>query len=169
MTTRKAAYSRGHRHNSSTYRSGLEESNAKHLQALGVDSAYEAYEIEYIVPASKHKYTPDFVLPNGIVIETKGVWDAEDRRKHLLLKEQYPQLDIRFVFNRSKQKLYKGSKTTYGKFCEQHCIKYADKLIPTEWVKEGPKNMAFKDASKASDGAVLINKAERRLRKRTKD
>lgn len=143
MTTRRAAYSRARRHNSHTYRSGLEEVNANHLQALGVTPNYEAYEIEYTVPESKHRYTPDFVLPNGIVIETKGVWDAEDRRKHLLIKQQYPQLDIRFVFNRSKSPLYKGSKTTYAKFCEQHSIKYADKLIPKEWLKEGPKKLDF--------------------------
>lgn len=139
MTTRAAVYSKRGRHNPSTYRSGLEQKNAEYLKSLDVASEYEAYEIEYTVPASKHKYTPDFVLPNGIIIETKGVWDAEDRRKHLLLKAQYPQLDIRFVFNRSKARLYKGSKTTYGNFCEKNGIKYADKLIPKEWIQENPK------------------------------
>lgn len=145
-----------------TYRSGLEKKNDEYLKSLDIPSNYEAYEIAYEIPATKHKYTPDFVLPNGIIIETKGVWDAEDRRKHLLIKEQYPDLDIRFVFNRSKTPLYKGSKTTYAKFCEQHCIKYADKLIPTEWINEDPKSMSFGRSS------GLINKAERRKRKTAK-
>lgn len=156
MTTRSAVYSKKRRHNSGTYRSGLEKTNDEYLKSLGVASNYEAYEIEYTVPASTHRYTPDFVLPNGIIIETKGVWDAEDRRKHLLIKEQHPQLDIRFVFNRSKSPLYKGSKTTYGTYCEQHCIKYADKLIPTEWIKEEPKSLSFRKST------GLINKSARR-------
>jgi len=92
--------------------------------------------LTYRVPESIHRYTPDFVLPNGIIIETKGVWDATDRQKHLLIREQYPKLDIRFVFTRSKSRLYKGSKTTYGTFCEKYDIKYADKQIPLEWLKE---------------------------------
>lgn len=136
MTTRRAAYSKFKRHNFRTYRSGLEVANAEHLKKLGVSTNYESYEIAYTIPESKHTYTPDYVLPNGIVIETKGVWDAEDRKKHLLLREQYPQLDIRFIFSRSKTPIYKGSKTTYGTFCEKHGILYADKLIPKEWLKE---------------------------------
>lgn len=95
MTTRKAAYSYKRRHNPGTYRSGLEELNSKLLMSFSIEPKYEQYYLEYVVPESKHKYTPDFVLPNGIIIETKGVWDAEDRKKHLLIKEQHPNLDIR--------------------------------------------------------------------------
>lgn len=135
-TTRKAVYSTYGRHDSRTYRSGLEENVAKSLEDKGLNCGYEEYYVEYEVPASKHRYTPDFVLPNGIVIETKGVWDAEDRKKHLLLREQYPDLDIRFVFSRVKTPIYKGSVTTYGMFCKKHGIKYAEKEIPIEWLNE---------------------------------
>lgn len=76
------------------------------------------------------------MLPNGIVIETKGVWDSEDRKKHVLIKQQYPDLDIRFVFSRSKTPIYKGSKTTYASFCEKYGFKYADKQIPESWIHE---------------------------------
>ena len=139
MTTRRACYSLARRHNSKTYRSGLEEDNASYLKSIGIDAEYEAHYIEYVVPASEHWYTPDFVLPNGIIIETKGVWDLDDRRKHLLIKDQHPDLDIRFVFSRSATPIYKGSKTTYASFCEKNGIKYADKKIPEEWLKEAPK------------------------------
>ena len=44
------------------------------------------YYIQYEKPATKHKYTPDFVLPNGIIIEAKGIFEREDRQKHLLIK-----------------------------------------------------------------------------------
>lgn len=136
MVTRRAAYSQFRRHCRATYRSGLEEEVGDFLTAHFGDNNYEKYKIKYIIPQSEHTYTPDFVLPNGIIIETKGVWDAEDRKKHLLIKEQYPELDIRFIFTRSKSPLYKGSKTTYASFCEQHNIKYADKKIPEEWLHE---------------------------------
>lgn len=141
MTTRAAAYSNTKRHNSSTYRSGLEKRVSAFLESFSIDPQYEENYLEYVIPESLHKYTPDFVLPNGIVIETKGVWDAQDRKKHLLIKEQHPELDIRFVFSRSKAPIYKGSKTTYASFCEKNGIQYADKQIPEEWIKEKNKEI----------------------------
>lgn len=154
MTTRKAAYSYMRRHNKGTYRSGLEEVNSDLLKSFFIDPKYEQFYLEYVVPESKHKYTPDFVLPNGIIIETKGIWDAEDRKKHLLIKQQHPELDIRFVFSRSKTPIYKGSKTTYASFCEANGYLYADKKIPEEWLKEAPKSIP--------DG-VLLNKNLRKV------
>lgn len=142
MTTRRAAYSKLGRHCSGTYRSGLEEKIAESLQAHSILPRYEESYLEYTIPESRHKYTPDFVLPNGIIIETKGIWDAEDRKKHLLIKEQHPELDIRFVFNRSKSPIYKGSMTTYASFCERYGFKYSDKVIPESWLKEKTKPIA---------------------------
>lgn len=118
------------------YRSGLEETVQKELKRLGVDAEYECFRIPYTVPASPHYYTPDFLLPNGIVIETKGRFTVEDRKKHLLIQAQYPDIDIRFVFSNSNNKLRKGSKTTYADWCEKNNFKYADKLIPKNWLYE---------------------------------
>ena len=142
MSSRSACYSKYKRHYKATYRSGLEEKVNDQLLAHNIDGLYEQHYLTYVIPESTHKYTPDFVLPNGIVIETKGVWDATDRQKHLLIREQYPTLDIRFIFSRSKTPLYKGSKTTYGAFCEKYGIKYADKLIPDAWFKEPTRKIA---------------------------
>ena len=61
---------------------------------------------------------------------------SEDRRKMRLVKEQNPELDIRFVFTRSSSKINKGSKTTYADWCSRYGFKYADKLIPEEWLNE---------------------------------
>lgn len=69
-------------------------------------------------------------------METKGRFTATDRKKHLLVKAQRPDLDIRFVFSNSRAKLNKGSKTTYADWCNKHGFLYADKLIPTEWLDE---------------------------------
>ncbi|WYW04272.1 endonuclease [Pseudomonas phage vB_PpuP-Kompost-2] len=123
------------------YRSGLEDRNAKHMEKLGVAFDFEQYHIKYVVPARDAKYIPDFVLRNGIIVETKGIWEVDDRKKHLLIREQYPEIDIRLVFSNSKSKIYKGSPTSYGDFCEKHGILYADKLIPSAWLKEKRKEI----------------------------
>ena len=79
------------------YRSGLELKVSDYLKELKVKFLYEAVKIEWEDLAYR-TYTPDFVLSNGIIIETKGQFIAADRRKHLAIKKQHPKLDIRFVF-----------------------------------------------------------------------
>lgn len=123
------------------YRSGLEAKNQEWLEKNGIKAEYETHYIPYTVPQSDHKYTPDFILPNGIVVETKGLFDADDRKKHMLVREQHPEVDIRFVFSSSRSKLYKGSPTSYATWCEKNGFQYADKFIPVEWLKEKTKSL----------------------------
>jgi len=120
------------------YRSGLEDRISEQLKAKSVLFKYEEFKIKYEVNEVR-TYTPDFELPNGIIIESKGRFVAADRKKHLLVKKQHPELDIRFVFSNSKNKINKGSKTTYAMWCEKNGFLYADKLIPEEWIKDGEK------------------------------
>lgn len=120
------------------YRSGLEEAISQQLDKMSIDGQYEQHKVLYVKPVTYHEYTPDFRLPNGIFVETKGRFVLEDRKKHLLIKSQHPELDIRFVFQNSKNKIRKGSKTTYADWCEKHGFKYADKAIPEDWVEEVP-------------------------------
>lgn len=115
------------------WRSGLEERVAKELTEAGVKYEYETQKIKYRVEEDR-TYTPDFILPNGIIVETKGRFMQADRKKHLLVKKQYPDYDIRFVFQNSRAKLYKGAKSTYGDWCDKHGFIYADKSIPKEWL-----------------------------------
>ena len=85
------------------YRSGLEDSTAEDLRGRRVGFTYEETKITYTKPASTHTYTPDFELSDsGIIVETKGRFLPDDRKKHLLIREQHPELDIRFVFSNSK-------------------------------------------------------------------
>uniref|UniRef100_A0AAU6W370 Endonuclease I n=1 Tax=Pseudomonas phage Lepni01 TaxID=3138536 RepID=A0AAU6W370_9VIRU len=123
------------------FRSGLEDRNAAHMDKLGVAFDFEMFHIKYLVPAREAKYTPDFVLRNGVIVETKGIWEVDDRKKHLLIREQYPELDIRLVFSNSKSKIYKGSPTSYADFCTKHGIMFADKLIPKAWLQEKRKEI----------------------------
>jgi hypothetical protein len=120
------------------YRSGLEEALAQQLRALGVEPKYESEKIEYTDP-KVHKYTPDFKLPNGIIIESKGYFTTADRRKHLLVQEQHPELDVRFIFTRAASRLSKKSSTTYAAWCDKHGFKYAERHIPAQWLQEKPK------------------------------
>jgi hypothetical protein len=117
------------------YRSGLEEDTAEFLRKKNVEFTYEKEKIRWL-DMKYRTYTPDFVLANGIIIETKGRFVSTDRRKHKEIKDQYPDLDIRFVFSNSNQKLYKGAKSSYGDWCKKNGFKYADKVIPDEWLEE---------------------------------
>lgn len=128
-----------------SYRSGLEERVSDELNNAGVEYSYEKHRVDYTSPPALHHYTPDFVLGNGIIVETKGLFSVADRQKHLLIQKQHPDLDIRFVFSDSWTKIRKGSKTSYGDWCEKHGFIYADKYIPLDWLSEPKKGMSEKD------------------------
>lgn len=118
------------------FRSGLEVKVAADLDARGVSFTFEEDKIGYTVD---HTYTPDFKLPNGIYIETKGYFAPADRGKHLAIKKQNPSLDIRFLFQNPNTKLSSKSKTTYANWCAKHGFLYAKGTVPEEWIKEPPK------------------------------
>ena len=115
------------------YRSKFEQSVAENLERRGCNFEYESIKVEYTLNC---KYTPDFILPNGIIVETKGRLTKADARKHRAIKKQHPELDIRFVFIRAQNKIYKGSKTTYASWCERHGFQWAEGSIPTDWYKK---------------------------------
>ena len=112
------------------FRSKFEREVALDLKRSGVLFTYESLRLEYF---KKHHYTPDFVLGNGVIIEAKGRFVGSDRMKHLLIKEQHPDTDIRFVFMRSNNTLSRRSKTTYADWCDKHGFLWADKVVPKAW------------------------------------
>lgn len=120
------------------YRSGLEERLAAQLRDAGVDAKYEPVTIRYTKPEKEHKYTPDYVLPNGIIIESKGRFVTADRQKHLHIKQNHPDLDIRFVFSNPKNRIGKKSQTTYAMWCDRHGFLWSGPVIPAEWLSEPP-------------------------------
>ena len=121
------------------YRSGLEHKISLYLDKFKIKYEYEKLKIEWEDLAYR-TYTPDFVLNNGIIIETKGMFTAADRRKHIAIKKQHPKLDIRFVFENSRRKLRKGAKSTYAEWCIKYNFRYYDRIIPEDWLKEKGKN-----------------------------
>lgn len=92
-----------------SYRSGLEERVIDELNNAGAEYFYEKHRIDYTSAPVQHHYTPDFVLGNGIIVETKGLFSVADRQKHLLIQKQHPGLDIRFVFPIHGQRFVKGA------------------------------------------------------------
>lgn len=126
------------------YRSGLEVATAKQLDETDTPATYESHTIRFEQPAKKKRYTPDFVLWNGIVIETKGQFKTADRQKHVFVQDQYPDIDIRFVFSNPNQRIRKGSPTTYAMWCDKNGFKYAKRLIPAAWLAESPNVKSLK-------------------------
>ena len=117
------------------YRSKFEVKVAADLGKRKVDFQYEKVSFDY-VPKIRN-YTPDFYLPESkIYIETKGRLTTNDRVKHLLIKDQYPDLDIRFVFVNANNKISRTSKTTYANWCDRHKFLWAESLVPMEWFNE---------------------------------
>ena len=115
------------------YRSKFEVRVAADLGKRKIDFQYEKVSFDY-VPKIRN-YTPDFYLPESkIYIETKGRLTTNDRVKHLLIKDQYPDLDIRFVFVNANNKISRTSKTTYANWCDRHKFLWAESLVPMEWL-----------------------------------
>ena len=114
------------------FRSKLEERVATLLEQLGISYEYETEKLSYTI---EHNYTHDFVLPNYVYLETKGYWDAADRRKVLAVKRDNPEVDLRMVFQSPYNTISKKSKTTYAKWCEKHDIPWAAyHEIPMDWL-----------------------------------
>lgn len=117
-------------------RSGLEEALTAQLEGAGVPFKYEGLKLEYRVEETR-KYTPDYcLLHNGIIVEGKGRFTTQDRKKMKLIREQWPTLDIRIVFSNSNTRISKQSKTTYAKWAVTHGFLYADRTIPDAWINE---------------------------------
>ncbi|MFZ9655730.1 MAG: hypothetical protein ACO29V_08790 [Limnohabitans sp.] len=101
------------------------------MNKRGLAFSYEATALAYTIEA---KYTPDFCLPNGVMVETKGLFSPEDRRKMLAVKEQHPGLDIRLCFQNANVKLSRAPRSiTYGQWAERHGFIWCQGHIPTSW------------------------------------
>lgn len=119
------------------HHSPLEDLVAEQLDRSGVGYLYEPGTLQYVV--APRRYRPDFILASGIILEAKGQFQSSDRSKHKAIREQYPDLDIRFVFSSPNSRIGSTSKTTYAMWCERLGIPWTNKKIPEEWLKESPE------------------------------
>ena len=124
-------------------RSGFEDEFESDLNERGIAYGYETETLsyKYIIPAREktERYTPDFPLVTQtgkkIYIETKGRLTAENRKKYLRVKNLLG-IDLRFVFQRPNNKIYRGSNTTYAEWCDQNGFQWAKETLPQEWLME---------------------------------
>lgn len=129
------AQARGYGKQVGKFRSKFEARVAKQLKESGCPWEYESQTIYYVEPSKVRRYIPDILLLNsGILIEVKGLLTIEDRKKMILVKQQWPDLDIRFAFMRSKNTISKKSKTTYAMWADKNGFPYCDIQIPATWL-----------------------------------
>lgn len=124
-------------------RSKLEIKFEEILQETKTEYGYEVTKIPYTVPESNHNYIVDFSTPNKIHWEVKG-WlsDHQERQKYVLVKQQHPDIDLRFVFD-NINKLCGGTKYTHKTWCEKNGFKYCsvkDTDTIANWAKENNDN-----------------------------
>jgi hypothetical protein len=107
------------------YRSRFQEAIAAELTARGVAFTAGTHVIEYTRPQRLAKYTPSFFLTDsGIILQAKGRFVTADRQKHILIKMQQPDLDIRFIFYDARQRISAKSDTTYADWCVRYGFTY---------------------------------------------
>lgn len=130
-------------------RSKFETRVGQDLQDRGISFEYEAESYEYQKQPYNakcstcgstnvwelRKYTPDFFLPNGVIIEAKGRWLAKERKLLRSLLDLNPYLDIRMLFMRDNW-LTKNHTQRYSDWCNRRGIKWAIGRVPGEWVDE---------------------------------
>lgn len=120
-------------------RSKLETQIAAVFNDVNTPWEYEVTKISYVIPESNHTYTVDFSLGNGILIEGKGyLSDHAERKKYVLLKDQHPDLDLRFIFD-NENKLCGGTKYSHATWAKKYGFKYCsikDKQIIKDWINE---------------------------------
>lgn len=111
------------------YRSKFEARLAAQMTQAGVAFSYETLTFSYTLEGV---YTPDFALPNGIVIEAKGLFTAEDKRKMRAVKSAHPNADIRFVFQSA------GLRGANLKWAARNGFPACVGDIPEAWWEEAP-------------------------------
>lgn len=118
------------------FRSQFEAYIAAILLGRGCKYAYEPERIPFIQPEMKKSYCPDFFIKDrGFFIEAKGLFSARDRKKHLWVREQHPEIDLRFVFQNAQLPIRRGSKTTCAAWAEKNGFLWAHKTPPIEWFR----------------------------------
>lgn len=135
------------------YRSKFERYVAQQLSQAGVPFEHEEHRLIYDKP---HEYIPDFKV-GSIFIEAKGYLDKRSRQTLIAVRECNPDLDIRIVFQNAQGKISHARKAmTYAQWARRHNFHWADKEIPSSWIKESG---VLDDDPDALEGAMKTREA----------
>ena len=111
---------------------------ASDLDARGKKYEYEARRLTY--QYDPQTYTPDFVLPNGVIVEFKGKMVGETRKKLLAIRRCNPNLTIGIVFQKANNKLStRPNSKRYWEWAEASGFLYSESFIPDAWFNIKPK------------------------------
>lgn len=113
-------------------RSKFEDRILQNLTNRQADFTYEDETFQYLV---QRKYKVDYYFPQtNIYVEAKGYLRSDDQRKMRAVKEQHPDIDIRFLFMKANSKV-QGSKMTCQQWAEKYGFIWAEgDVIPDEWI-----------------------------------
>lgn len=111
------------------------------LKERGVSFDYEPHPLVYV---TERNYIPDVRAyrkdNTAIYVELKGYFRAEAQRKMRKVKEQHPDIDLRFVFQRANspvqgaKKRKDGTKMTCAEWADRYGFQWAEGTIPEEWL-----------------------------------
>jgi hypothetical protein len=124
------------------YRSWFEVDIALDALERGIEFDYELEHIIWREPEKIRKYKPDFFVKRKtdgslLLVEAKGRWTADDRKKICFVTEQNPKLDLRMLFERDNTLSKSPNSKHYSEWCDRKGIKWAvGRSIPQEWLDE---------------------------------
>jgi len=123
------------------YRSWFEVDIAIDALERGLKFDYEKEHIIWIEPEKVRKYNPDYFFyrkdKSLLIVEAKGRWTADDRKKICYVTEQNPDLDLRMLFERDNTLSKSPRSKKYTEWCAMKGIKCAvGRSIPQEWMDE---------------------------------
>lgn len=103
------------------YRSKFERRLATAFRKAKIGFKYEAKKFQFIQPAIKRTYTPDYWLPEiGTYVESKGKLTSEDRKKLRWWRESNPDVPFIILFQRGQNSIYRGSQTSYLEWASEN-------------------------------------------------
>jgi hypothetical protein len=130
-------------------KSGLEKAIAEQLDDERIKYGYETIKLPWDdrnpraecaecgakSVFQKRVYIPDFILPDGSIIEGKGRLTSDDRKLLKGVRARNPDTVIRIIFARDNR-LSKKSKTRYSDWATQFGFEYTiGARIPPGWLK----------------------------------
>lgn len=122
------------------YKSKFERRLAVGFRKAKLGFQYEPKRFKFTQPAIERVYTPDWWLPDvGVYVESKGKLTPEERKKLVWWRQAHPDVPFVLIFQRARNPIRKGSKTTYGDWATKNNFIWFDfqefeKF--KEWVKQ---------------------------------
>jgi len=94
-------------------------------------------ELIYTVPAQRKNYLLERVALNTkIIINRLSKLTPGEREKLNLIKDQYPDADLRFIVSNPDAPIEKGSTVSIGNWLTDRGFLWAKHTMPEAWLKE---------------------------------